>query len=136
MESLDFTRRADELAPAVLGSVLWRGQIGLRLTEVEAYLGPDDPASHAYRGPGGRAATMYGEPGRLYVYLSYGVHWAANLVCSPAGSASALLLRAGEVVAGEELARQRRASKRCLEQSCVPITGWPAVRETWAPCSD
>ena len=112
MESLDFTRRADELAPAVLGSVLWRGQIGLRLTEVEAYLGPDDPASHAYRGPGGRAATMYGEPGRLYVYLSYGVHLAVNLVCSPAGQASALLLRAGEVVAGEELARARRASKR------------------------
>ena len=87
MQALDFNRRADELAPEVLGLVLWRGQIGIRLTEVEAYLGLDDPASHAFRGPRGRAATMFGEPGRLYVYLSYGIHLAANLVCSPAGLA-------------------------------------------------
>ncbi|NLH69465.1 MAG: DNA-3-methyladenine glycosylase [Brooklawnia sp.] len=112
MQALDFSRRADELAPEVLGLVLWHGQIGVRLTEVEAYLGLDDPASHAFRGPRGRAATMFGEPGRLYVYLSYGIHLAANLVCSPAGQASALLLRAGEVVAGEELARARRVSAR------------------------
>ena len=108
MCSIDFNRRADEVAPLMLGSILWRGPVGLRLTEVEAYLGPDDPASHAYRGPRGRAVTMFGAPGCLYVYLSYGVHRAANLVCSPAGSASAVLLRAGEVVAGRDLARQRR----------------------------
>ena len=102
MAQIDWTRRADELAPQVLGGVLRHGPVAVRITEVEAYLGPDDPASHAYRGPRGRAATMYGEPGRLYVYLSYGVHLAANLVCSPAGQASALLLRAGEVLSGAE----------------------------------
>ena len=102
MAQIDWTRRADELAPQVLGGVLRHGPVAVRITEVEAYRGPDDPASHAYRGPRGRAATMYGEPGRLYVYLSYGVHLAANLVCSPAGQASALLLRAGEVLSGAE----------------------------------
>lgn len=112
MQTIDFHRRADELAPAVLGAVLWRGPIGLWLTEVEAYLGPDDPASHAYRGPRGRAVTMYGAPGRLYVFRSYGVHFAANFVCSPAGQASAILLRAAEVVGGAELARERRAVAR------------------------
>lgn len=108
MVPIDFTSRADELAGQVLGTILWHGQVAVRLTEVEAYLGADDPASHAYRGPRGRAVTMFAEPGRLYVYLSYGIHLAANLVCSPPGQASALLLRAGEVVAGHELARERR----------------------------
>lgn len=112
VRALDFHRRADELAPLLLGSVLWRGTVGLRITEVEAYLGEDDPASHAYRGPKGRARTMFGEPGCLYVFTSHGIHLAANLVCSPAGQASALLLRAAQVVAGEELARARRAAGR------------------------
>lgn len=105
---IDLSRRADEVAPALLGAVLRRGPVAIRLTEVEAYLGMDDPASHAYRGPHGRAATMFGEPGCLYVYLSYGIHLAANLVCSPAGSASAVLLRSGEVIDGLELACERR----------------------------
>lgn len=105
---IDLTHRADEVAPLLLGWVLRRGEVALRLTEVEAYLGLDDPASHAYRGPRGRAATMFRAPGCLYVYLSYGVHRMANIVCSPAGSASAVLLRAGEVVAGVEIARHRR----------------------------
>lgn len=100
MAPIDWTRRADELAPLVLGGVLRHGQVRVRISEVEAYLGPDDPASHAFRGPRGRASTMFGAPGRLYVYLSYGIHVAANLVCSPPGQASALLLRAGEVLAG------------------------------------
>ncbi len=108
MADLDLTPRADQVAPRLLGAVLWRGRIGLRLTEVEAYLGTIDPASHAFRGPGGRADTMFGPPGHLYVYLSYGIHLALNLVCSPAGEASGVLLRSAEVVGGIDLARQRR----------------------------
>ena len=101
MTALDWGRPADELAPKVLGGILRHGAVRLRITEVEAYLGTQDPASHAFRGPIGRARTMFGPPGRLYVYLSYGIHLAANLVCSPPGDASALLLRSAEVLDGE-----------------------------------
>ena len=89
------------------------GRVALRLTEVEAYSGNGtDPAAHSHRGPTPRAAIMFGPPGRLYVYFSYGVHWCANVVVGPEGSGSAVLLRAGEVVAGEELARSRRPAAR------------------------
>ncbi|MDQ1662227.1 MAG: DNA-3-methyladenine glycosylase [Blastococcus sp.] len=89
------------------------GQVALRLTEVEAYSGEGkDPASHAHRGPTPRAEIMFGPPGRLYVYFSYGVHWCANVVVGPEGRGSAVLLRAGEVVVGEELARSRRPAAR------------------------
>lgn len=108
MPTLDLAQRADLVAPQLLGAELRRGDVRLRITEVEAYLGTDDPASHAFRGPRGRAVTMFGLPGHLYVYLSYGVHLAANIVCSPAGQASALLLRAGRVLDGEAVARERR----------------------------
>lgn len=101
--------RADIVAPALLGMLLVRddGRI-LRLVEVEAYAGPDDPASHAYRGRTPRNATMWGPPGHLYVYRSYGIHWCANVTCGPEGHASAVLLRAGEVVGGIELVRAAR----------------------------
>jgi DNA-3-methyladenine glycosylase len=105
------------VAPSLLGC--WvvtdrpEGRVALRLTEVEAYSGEgQDPASHAHRGPTPRAAIMFGPPGRLYVYFSYGVHWCANVVVGPEGRGSAVLLRAGEVVVGEELARFRRPAAR------------------------
>ncbi|WP_295661340.1 DNA-3-methyladenine glycosylase [uncultured Nocardioides sp.] len=98
-----------EVAPALLGSVVRHGEVAVRLTEVEAYAGPDDPGSHAYRGRTERTAVMFGPPGHLYVYFTYGMHHCANVVCGPEGTASAVLLRAGEVVEGVDLARARRA---------------------------
>ena len=89
------------------------GRVALRLTEVEAYSGEgQDPASHAHRGPTPRTEVMFGPSGRLYVYFTYGMHWCANVVVGPEGRGSAVLLRAGEVVAGEELARARRPAAR------------------------
>lgn len=83
------------------------------MTEVEAYSGRgEDPAAHSHRGPTPRAAVMFGPPGRLYVYFSYGVHWCANVVVGPPGVGSAVLLRAGDVVVGEDLARTRRPAAR------------------------
>ncbi len=98
----------DEVAPTLLGGLLQHGPVVVRLTEVEAYGGASDPASHAYRGRTARTEVMFGPPGRLYVYFSYGMHWAANIVCGPDGTASGILLRAGEVVAGLDVARSRR----------------------------
>ncbi len=98
-----------EVAPLLLGSVLTHGEVSVRLTEVEAYGGADDPGSHAYRGRTPRNAVMFGPAGHLYVYFTYGMHHCANVVCGPAGTASAVLLRAGEVVSGLGQARVRRA---------------------------
>ena len=95
------------VAPLLLGAVLRHGEVAVELTEVEAY-GPDDPASHAYRGRTPRNGVMFGPPGHLYVYFSYGMHWAANVVCAPDGIASGCLLRSGRVVDGVEVARERR----------------------------
>jgi len=109
----DFLHRpAERLAPELLGCVLERetadGLVAVRLTEVEAYAGEADPASHAYRGKTPRNAVMYGPPGHAYVYFTYGMHFCVNVVCGPTGTASAVLLRAGEVIVGEDLARRRR----------------------------
>ena len=101
-----------EVAPLLLGAVLRHGDVAVRLTEVEAYDGAGDPGSHAYRGRTPRNAVMFGPPGHLYVYFTYGMHWCANVACGPEGTASAVLLRAGEVVAGQDTARARRPTAR------------------------
>lgn len=106
------TRPVVQVAPRLLGAALWHhtddGAISVRLTEVEAYAGTEDPGSHAFRGRTPRNAVMFGPAGHLYVYFSYGMHWCANVVTGPDGTASGILLRAGEVVAGRELARRNR----------------------------
>jgi DNA-3-methyladenine glycosylase len=107
-----FARPALEVAPELLGCTVSHAGVTVRLTEVEAYDGSNDPASHAFRGPTPRTQVMFGEPGRLYVYFTYGMHWCANLVCGSVGVASGVLMRAGEVVDGLELARSRRAGIR------------------------
>jgi DNA-3-methyladenine glycosylase len=111
-----FARPVLEIAPDLLGRVLVhataQGPIEVRLTEVEAYAGEQDPGSHAYRGRTDRNAVMFGPPGHMYVYFTYGMWHCMNLVCGPEGTATAVLLRAGEVVAGADLARTRRPSAR------------------------
>ena len=87
-----------EVAPTLLGAVIEHREVAVRITEVEAYAGAGDPGSHAFRGPTPRSAIMFGPAGHLYVYFTYGMHWCANVVCGPQGEASAVLLRAGEVV--------------------------------------
>ena len=108
-----FARPSVEVAPDLLGCVLEHetadGLVAVELTEVEAYAGRSDPASHAYRGKTQRNAVMFGPPGHAYVYFTYGMHFCVNLVClGEQGSASAVLLRAGAIIAGEDLARARR----------------------------
>jgi len=100
------------VAPDLLGLVLEHetadGLVAVMLSEVEAYAGSIDPASHSYRGKTGRNAVMFGPAGHAYVYFTYGMHFCANVVCSPPGVATGILLRAGRVVVGEDLARSRR----------------------------
>jgi DNA-3-methyladenine glycosylase len=110
------TGAAVTVAPRLLGAVVTSeidGQpVAVRLTEVEGYEGPDDPASHAFRGRTPRTAVMFGPPGHLYCYFTYGMHWCANVVCGIDGVAAAVLLRAGTVVDGLDAVRVRRPSAR------------------------
>jgi DNA-3-methyladenine glycosylase len=105
-------RTAPRLLGAVLVSDVGGARVAIRLTEVEAYEGVDDPASHAFRGRTRRTGVMFGPPGHLYTYFTYGMHWCANIVCGPDGVAAAVLLRAGEVVEGLDVARSRRPAAR------------------------
>ncbi len=92
-----FARPADLVAPELIGKILWReGVGGGRLVEVEAYLPEDDPACHAHRGMTPRNRAMFGPPGTVYVYVSYGVHLLLNLVCEVEGVGAAVLVRAME----------------------------------------
>lgn len=143
----DLSGPVEQVAPTLLGAVLRHGEVAVRLTEVEAYDGNNDPASHAYRGRTPRNAVMFGPAGYLYIYFSYGVHWNANIVCGPEGQACGVLLRAGEVVDGLEIARSRRGRARdrdlargpgrltqalglTAEQKGTPVLGGGPVRLT------
>jgi DNA-3-methyladenine glycosylase len=117
-----FDAPASDVAPRLLGATLVSRMGGRvtrgRIVEVEAYLGETDPASHAYRGRRHRGnESLYGPPGTWYVYLSYGIHWCANLVCGPEGSGGAVLLRAVEPTGGLATMARRRAG-RAREEWC------------------
>lgn len=108
----DFSDRdAVEVARDLLGSVLVRDDVALRITETEAYAGPHDTACHARSGPTRRNAALFGPPGRAYVYLCYGLHWMFNVVTGPEGYGAAVLIRAAEPLAGLETVRRRRGGR-------------------------
>lgn len=117
-------RPAPEVAPGLLGCVLEHatddGLVAVVLTEVEAYSGEADPASHAYRGKTARNAVMFGPPGHAYVYFTYGMHFCMNVVCGPEGTAAAVLLRAGRLIAGADLAASRRGAARARDLARGP----------------
>lgn len=95
------------------------GPIGGRIVEAEAYLGAGiDPGSHAFRGPGKRNATMFGPPGRLYVYFTYGMHWCSNVVCNPSGGGGAVLMRALAPLVGLDVMWVRRPKARRERDLC------------------
>ena len=105
-----FARDVGTVAEELVGCLLACGPAAGVIVEVERYQ-QDDPASHSFRGPRGRAAVMFGPPGRLYVYRSYGMHWCMNLVCEPEGRGAAVLLRALQPTAGLEIMRARRGGR-------------------------
>lgn len=125
-----FGRPAVQVAPELLGTVavagVGRDAIAVRITEVEAYAGPTDPASHAFRRTV-RSEVMYGPPGHLYVYFIYGMHWCANVVTSQDGVASAVLLRAGEVIGGIQSAGRRRPARSGAVRRDVDLARGPSA---------
>lgn len=114
-----------EVARSLLGCVVVTGRgaerVAVRLTEVEAYAGTEDPGSHAFRGPTPRTQVMFGPPGHAYVYFSYGMHWCMNVVCGPDGRASAVLLRAGRLLPPEP--------GRDREHTALVLARRPGIRE-------
>ncbi len=115
-----FARDVLVVARELLGCRVTHAGVTVRLTEVEAYAGQQDPGSHAFRGRSPRSEVMFGPAGRLYVYFTYGMHHCANIVTGHDGVASAVLLRGGEVVAGHELAAHRRPGVRERDQGRGP----------------
>ena len=118
-----YARDSRELAPLLLNKLLVHddpdaGLLAVRIVEVEAYAGAEDPGSHGFRGPTKRNATMFGPPGFLYVYFTYGMHWCANVVSGTKGMSNAVLLRAGEPVRGIEAMRLHRPTARQDAQLC------------------
>ena len=114
-----YDRDSAEVAPELLNKVLVGHGVAARIVEVEAYRADQDPGSHAFRGRTPRNASMFGAPGTLYVYFSYGNHWCMNAVCGPGVQAHAVLLRAAAPLRGVELMRERRPKARRDRDLCA-----------------
>ena len=132
--TLDLSVSPLVVAPQLLGATVLVNDVSVRITEVEAYLGAADPASHAFKGETPRNATMFRAAGSVYVYFTYGMHYCMNIVCWPEGRAGGCLLRAGEVIDGEDLARERRPGvvrSRDLARGPANLTRCLAMSREW-----